>query len=66
MPKGLKGEKRAADVIGNAVKIMRMVKGALIDAREVGGLAQNTTDATLDLQRVAYNRDAGAIGVAII
>lgn len=27
MPKGLKGEKRPADVIGNAVKIMRIATG---------------------------------------
>ena len=28
MPKGPKGEKRPADVIGNAVKVMRIAVGA--------------------------------------
>jgi hypothetical protein len=27
MPRGLKGEKRPADVIGNAVKVMRILTG---------------------------------------
>jgi hypothetical protein len=27
MPKGLKGEKRTADVIGNAVSVMRIATG---------------------------------------
>ena len=31
MPKGPKGEKRPADVIGNAVKVMRIATGEEID-----------------------------------
>jgi hypothetical protein len=32
MPKGPKGEKRPSDVIGNAVKVMRIAVGADNDA----------------------------------
>jgi hypothetical protein len=31
MPKGPKGEKRPADVIGNAVKVMRIATGEISD-----------------------------------
>lgn len=32
MPKGPKGEKRPADVIGNAVRVMRIATGEIEDA----------------------------------
>ena len=32
MPRGPKGEKRPADVIGNAVKVMRIATGEEVDA----------------------------------
>jgi hypothetical protein len=32
MPRGPKGEKRPADVIGNAVKVMRIATGEIDDA----------------------------------
>lgn len=44
MPKGPKGEKRPADVIGNAVKVMRIAIGEAsenIDVRDVKKDAQN-------------------------
>ena len=34
MPKGPRGEKRPADVIGNAVKVMRIATGETEDERE--------------------------------
>ncbi|MFO1152099.1 MAG: hypothetical protein U1E42_00335 [Rhodospirillales bacterium] len=34
MPKGPKGEKRPADVIGNAVHVMRIATGEIEDASE--------------------------------
>ena len=34
MPKGPKGEKRPADVIGNAVHIMRIATGQAADTKE--------------------------------
>jgi hypothetical protein len=34
MPKGPKGEKRPADVIGNAVHVMRVATGEIIESRE--------------------------------
>jgi hypothetical protein len=34
MPKGPRGEKRPADVIGNAVKVMRIATGEEADERE--------------------------------
>lgn len=37
MPKGPKGEKRPADVIGNAVKIARIATGEEADAPEDDG-----------------------------
>lgn len=37
MPKGPKGEKRPADVVGNAVKIMRIATGDEDDAVEDDG-----------------------------
>jgi hypothetical protein len=33
LPRGLKGEKRPADVIGNAVHVMRIATGEIEDAR---------------------------------
>jgi hypothetical protein len=35
MPRGPKGEKRPADVIGNAVKIMKIATGEIEDAPDV-------------------------------
>jgi hypothetical protein len=35
MPRGPKGEKRPADVIGNAVHVMRIATGEIEDTREV-------------------------------
>lgn len=37
MPKGPKGEKRPADVIGNAVKVMRIATGEEEDTRDDDG-----------------------------
>lgn len=37
MPKGPKGEKRPADVIGNAVKVMRIATGEVDDMLNDGG-----------------------------
>ena len=37
MPKGPKGEKRPADVIGNAVKVMRIATGEEFDTVPDGG-----------------------------
>ena len=37
MPKGPKGEKRPADVIGNAVKVMRIATGEEEDAQTDDG-----------------------------
>jgi hypothetical protein len=34
MPKGPKREKRPRDVVDNAVHVMKILTGALIDARE--------------------------------
>lgn len=37
MPRGPKGEKRPADVIGNAVHVMRIATGEIEDARTEPG-----------------------------
>jgi hypothetical protein len=37
MPRGPKGEKRPADVIGNAVRVMRIATGEIDDAPEDDG-----------------------------
>jgi hypothetical protein len=37
MPRGPKGEKRPADVIGNAVHVMRIATGAIEDATTEDG-----------------------------
>jgi hypothetical protein len=39
MPRGPKGEKRPADVIGNAVKVMRIATGEEEDAITTGSAA---------------------------
>ena len=39
MPRGLKGEKRPADVIGNAVHVMRIATGEIKDAPQQGKAA---------------------------
>ncbi len=39
MPKGPRGEKRPADMIGNAVKIGRIATGEIEDEREAGASA---------------------------
>jgi hypothetical protein len=37
MPRGPKGEKRAADVVGNAVHVMRIATGQIEDTTTEGG-----------------------------
>jgi hypothetical protein len=37
MPKGPKGEKRPADVIGNAVKVMKIATGEEVDEKSDDG-----------------------------
>lgn len=49
MPKGPKGEKRPADVIGNAVKIMRIATGE--EQEEYGGQGQGKDKAAAELGR---------------
>jgi hypothetical protein len=46
MPTGPKGEKRPADVIGNAVKVMRIATGEEPEDYDAGGV-KNTTAANL-------------------
>lgn len=46
MPKGPKGEKRTADVIGNAVKIMKIAMGEIEDMLDVKP-GKNAADAEL-------------------
>jgi hypothetical protein len=51
MPRGPKGEKRPADVIGNAVKVMRIATGEIEDV---------TTDESKNAAAVALGRMGGA------
>jgi hypothetical protein len=37
MPRGPKGEKRPADVIGNAVRVMRIAKAEIEEDQALGG-----------------------------
>jgi hypothetical protein len=66
MPKGPKGQKRAANVIGNAAQVMRIVTGEELEHRTEHGvdakIAQNwiihtaasaTARATLSIERAA-------------
>ena len=39
MPKGPRGEKRPADVVGNAVKVARIATGEIEDEREAASSA---------------------------
>lgn len=55
MPKGPKGEKRKADVIGNAVHIMRIATGEIEDA---------TPDDGKDKAAQAMGRKGGAARAA--
>ena len=68
MPKGPKGEKRPADVIGNAVKIMRIATGeesdvALDDGKnkaaqalgKLGGAARAKSMSATERKSVAVN-----------
>lgn len=55
MPKGPKGEKRKADVIGNAVQIMRIATGEVKDA---------TPDDGKDKAAQALGRKGGAARAA--
>lgn len=55
MPKGPKGEKRKADVIGNAVHIMRIATGEVEDA---------TPDEGKDKAAQAMGRKGGAARAA--
>lgn len=57
MPKGPHGEKRPADVIGNAVKVMRIATGEIVEmveakaksaAAELGSKGGPTRDARAD------------------
>jgi hypothetical protein len=43
MPKGPKGEKRPADVIGNAVKVMRIAVGDEVEIRDFSPLNHNAS-----------------------
>ena len=65
MPRGPKGEKRPADVIGNAVHVMRIATGEIEDtkrdpATEVADLAE-MVDASLPVPgpRGAYKTQRG-------
>ena len=40
MPRGPKGEKRPADVIGNAVKVMRILTGEEVETVDGSALAR--------------------------
>jgi hypothetical protein len=51
MPKGPKGQHRPADVIGNAVKVMRIATG-----EEQGDLGADEGDAKPDRPRVCKTR----------
>ena len=44
MPRGPKGEKRPADVIGNAVKVMRIATAGAASTRLLGYGASMSTD----------------------
>jgi hypothetical protein len=68
MPKGPKGEKRPADVIGNAVKVMRIAVGDEDDAppkqtekkdaqsiSSLGGQARSKSLSKDDRSRIAKN-----------
>ena len=64
MPRGPKGEKRPADVIGNAVHVMRVATGEIEDKpttkpkRAKGGVAR--AKALTDRQRSEIARTAAA------
>ena len=45
-PKGSKGQKRPADVIGNAVKVMRIATGEEVDIVAVDGIQTETLPKT--------------------
>lgn len=53
MPRGPKGQKRPADVIGNAVHVMRIATGEIEDAPE-------SADAGKDPAAAAMGRKGGA------
>ena len=65
MPKGPKGEKRPADVIGNAVKVMRIATGDIDDDTKsdsgkkksgiAGAIARNNNLSQGDRSTIAKN-----------
>ena len=62
MPKGPKGDKRPADVIGNAVKVMRIAVGDEADeitsaakGRKLGGLARSQKLTSEQRRTIAKN-----------
>jgi hypothetical protein len=68
MPRGPKGEKRPADVIGNAVKVMRIAVGEEIESNgnqdtkkdasnisSLGGQARSKSLSKEDRSRIAKN-----------
>ncbi len=55
MPRGPKGEKRPADVIGNAVKVMRIATG---DEPEDFGTAPTKNQAAAELGRAGGKKRA--------
>lgn len=57
MPKGPKGEKRPADVIGNAVHVMRIATGEIEEGAE-------PADDTRDPAAVAMGKKGGAARAA--
>ena len=54
MPKGPKGEKRPADVIGNAVKVMRIATGEIEEDTASGKPGKNA--AAAELGRLGGNK----------
>jgi hypothetical protein len=63
MPRGPKGEKRPADVIGNAVHVMRVAIGEIEDVRptpESEGKKEFQTE-TLPVLGGVTHRDRGAL-----
>ena len=58
MPRGPKGEKRPADVIGNAVHVMRVAMGEIEDVPSKAPSDQIQTE-TLPLRAKRRHRSAG-------
>lgn len=60
MPKGPKGQKRPADVIGNAVLVMKIATG---EAEESGVTEDGKNKAAVELGRKGGQARAEALGV---